>query len=351
MLFLKLVFIGAPCLGKTTMRRRLTREIDDIESSGEAEQPSTGTVESEHTVVVRNISSTTAVVTQSEWSASKDISQEASMVLQFIFQTTEESENDPKAEVAEKESPDTLQLGKKRKGFKQGVVSFLRKNFKIKDTKSKKPLSTATASATSSDDMADAEFIMSDDEILDFFTQALSTNWDEIKFLLDNTALLSMADTGGQPEFMDMQPALVIGPALYLIFCKLTQSLQSHYSISYRSSSGNSSVPIESTYTVEETIFQALSAIACLSSASDVPNPLSPEQGTPSKSDSNTLPIDGTALLSAGNTASKVSSKPTPLVTSPLTPSKSKAIIVGTHSDLVSEEEIQAFDADLQQRI
>ena len=34
-----------------------------------------------------------------------------------------------------------------------------------------------------------------------------------------------------------------------------------------------------------------------------------------------------------------------------LTPSKSKAIIVGTHGDLVSEDEIKAFDTDLQRKI
>ena len=181
---------------------------------------------------------------------------------------------------------------------------------------------------------------MSGDKINKFFTKLLSSNWDEIKFLLDNTALLSMSDTGGQPEFMDMQPALVIGPALYLIFCKLTQDLQSHYSISYLST-GESSVPVKSAYTVEENIFQAISAVACLGLES-------PEkQSIPLKSGISS-PIPGG--VSTGTTASEnVASEN--MTTSLLAPSKSKAIIIGTHSDLVNEEDIEKFDADLQQRI
>ncbi len=42
MWFIKVILLGAPRLGKTTARRRLTGEIKDISSSGEEEQPSTG---------------------------------------------------------------------------------------------------------------------------------------------------------------------------------------------------------------------------------------------------------------------------------------------------------------------
>lgn len=168
------------------------------------------------------------------------------------------------------------------------------------------------------------EITMSDNEIYDFFTEALSTNWEEIKFLCENTALLNMSDTGGQPEFMDMLPALVIGPALYLIFCKLNQPLQSHYTISYLSpSSGESTIPIQSTYTVEEVMFQALSAITCLSTSDQ------------SLNDASDGDLHGLGILGSQPSAS----------------TKSKAFIVGTHKDLVSEEEIEVFDADIQERV
>ena len=80
MIFLKMVFVGSPRLGKTSALRRLTGEIVDISSAGEPEQPSTGTVESGPTVVLRNLTSTT-VMTPSEWLATKNLTEEASILL------------------------------------------------------------------------------------------------------------------------------------------------------------------------------------------------------------------------------------------------------------------------------
>ena len=249
------------------MRRRLTREIDDIDSAGETTQPSTGAVETDHNVVIRNLSSTTAVVTPSEWSATKDISEEARMLFQFIYDTNNSIQSDDTNPVAPS--------GSRAGHFKNKIIEFFRNIFRIKkkvrlQVPSNEPEPPATEDTSepkppATEDISDnKDIIMSDEEILEFFTEALTANFEEVKFLLENTALLSMSDTGGQPEFMDMQPALVLGPALYLIFCKLTQSLQSHYSISYLSSSGDSTDPVESAYTVEEIIFQALSAVASL---------------------------------------------------------------------------------------
>ena len=339
--FLKMVFIGAPRLGKTTMRRRLTREIDDIDSAGEAEQPSTGVLEPEHNVIIKNFSSTTAVVTPSEWSATKGISEETRMLFQFIYQKDEKSNSESR--------------------------SISLREGSLPPTSTDKPRTSVfnpePPSAPESPDAIQKGIIMSDEEIIEFFTEALTTNFEEVKFLLENTALLSMSDAGGQPEFMDMQPALVLGPALYLIFCKLTEPLQSHYSISYLRSPGDSTVPAESAYTVEEVVFNALSAVACLGTAKSTGAAIvSRDVNTMSHADVsivtpgdsavppevNTPAVSGTLTTAVGGTLTPGSEQS---VASPLNPSRSIAMIVGTHSDLVGEDEIKAFDADLQKRI
>ena len=295
------------------MRRRLTREIDDIDSADEAIEPSTGVMKTDHNVVIRNLSSTTAVVTPSEWSATKDFSEEARMLLQFVYASN-------KSIVLSESSAEAIPESADRFGTK--IIEFFRNIFRTKKkvrlhVPSDEPEPPATEESSDNKDM-----IMSADEILEFFSEAQTTNFEEVKLLLENTALLSMSDTGGIPEFMDMQPALVLGPALYLIFCKLTQSLQSHYSISFLTSSGDSTDPVMSAYTGEEIIFQALSAIASASLAS--PGSLSVRPASPGAS-------PGVSTASSGV--------------------KSKAIIVGTHGDLVSEDEIKAFDTDLQRKI
>ena len=115
------------------MRRRLTREIDDIDSAGETTQPSTGAVETDHNVVIRNLSSTTAVVTPSEWSATKDISEEARMLFQFIYETNNSIQSDDTNPIALSESsayPEALPESADR--FVTKIVEFFRKIFRIK---------------------------------------------------------------------------------------------------------------------------------------------------------------------------------------------------------------------------
>ena len=323
-----MLFVGPSRLGKTTARRRLTGEIIDINSSGESEQISTGVVETGHSIVVRNISHTTAVVTPSEWSATKDLTHEARILLQFFYLTkSSDGTNDqevidsgsilpPQAEHLNIKYQSTISRFKKM--VKRNVVRFFRKNFgikkRVKTTDSFMEEERIHNANTDSESKID--LVMTDNEIFEFFQEAATTNWEEVKFLLENTALLNMSDTGGQPEFMDMLPALMVGPALYLLFCKLNQELKSSYTVSYLSSSGESTTPVESTYTVEEVMFQALSAIACLANSK-----------SERKEEGNQLFPD--------------------LMASP----QSKAFIVATHKDLVSEEHITKFDAELQERI
>ena len=79
----------------------------------------------------------------------------------------------------------------------------------------------------------------------------------------ENHAVLQIIDTGGQPEFHEMLPALITGPAVNLLVFKLTEDLQGRYEIIYRSSGGNSE-PYLTSLTHEEVIFRSLSSIACL---------------------------------------------------------------------------------------
>ena len=79
----------------------------------------------------------------------------------------------------------------------------------------------------------------------------------------DNHAMLHIIDTGGQPEFHEILPALITGPAINLLVFKLTEDLRSRYHITYRSPNGESQ-PYETSLTHEEVIFRSLASIACL---------------------------------------------------------------------------------------
>ena len=79
----------------------------------------------------------------------------------------------------------------------------------------------------------------------------------------DNHTMLHIIDTGGQPEFHEILPALITGPAINLLVFKLTEDLRSRYEIIYRTSAGDSK-PYKTSLTHEEVIFRSLASIACL---------------------------------------------------------------------------------------
>ena len=79
----------------------------------------------------------------------------------------------------------------------------------------------------------------------------------------DNHAMLHIIDTGGQPEFHEILPALITGPAINLLVFKLTEDLRCRYYITYQSPTGESQ-PYETSLTHEEVIFRSLASIACL---------------------------------------------------------------------------------------
>ena len=79
----------------------------------------------------------------------------------------------------------------------------------------------------------------------------------------EDHTMLHVIDTGGQPEFHEILPALITGPAINLLVFKLTEDLRSRYKIIYRSPTGESK-PYETSLTHEEVIFRSLASIACL---------------------------------------------------------------------------------------
>ena len=328
MWFIKVVLLGAPGLGKSTVRRRLGGEIDDISSCGETTAyPSTGTVESG--VVIRNLSSTTALMTPSEWHFTKDLSEEASFFFSYISRRkiggVAEISSPPESELTERNTqPEPVVASKlsDHSSKKPGILRRLQRRIRDKVRKSSTRSTDAVEPSARPIQSSSSQYKAIVLEVAKLFGSAASPKyWKDIKHLFKDTAYIKMEDTGGQPEFMDMLAALTIGPALYLLFCKLIDDLHSLYTVSYRSPSGESSTPVQSTYTVEEVLLSALASVSCFKSYS-----------TTSQVDSEETTSTGEGeLLASHNT--------------------SLAYILGTHKDLVSEQEIAEFDRKLQESI
>ena len=277
--FLKLVFAGTPRVGKTTVLRRIMGKIKNLIDAGEADvaQPSTGAVESKSSVFIRKLSSCTTLVTKVNWSIVESDADEASMLLQKLLQNVRSASTAPSAATA--------------------------------PTQSKTSLGQSSESSTTSTSSSPPA------SISDMFKEAsaLPKFSEEVNKLFG--AYLRIEDTGGQPELMDMLPALTIGPGLYLLFFNLEWSLNKEFSVFYQHPSGKATTPEKSKITLEEMLLSTLSSIFC-----------SQKLGENIKGD-NPNSSDIPEILKS---------------------SKSVAYLVGTHKDKVSEEKISQLDEDLQ---
>ena len=118
--------------------------------------------------------------------------------------------------------------------------------------------------------------------------------------------MVYLTDTGGQIEFEELLPLLVTGPSVFFLVFRLDQDLNKRFMVEYVHSTGESSEPYQSNYTVKEALFQSLASIASM----------------------------GTYVYNGEQV--------------PLRP---KVFFVGTHKDKVSQEQIDRINCSLKQLV
>ena len=324
MRFLKFLFSGPPRAGKATALRRLIGEIIDLLSAGEAKlvHSSTGAVESKRDLIVRTLSITTALVADDEWCVVNNHADEACLLFQMLKQSLEIP------------SYSTLAIGKR------GIQSLETKHVPSTSVPATGNMDTRimeTATTTSfTTATAQQQLLKSDTSSGKPKTTlpklSLSTPPNDIPVVVELfkkasaqpqfaesmqhffKAYLRIEDTGGQPELMDMLPALTISPGLYLLFFNLEWNLKKEFKVYYQHSSGKATTPEESKITLEEMLLSTLSSISCSCAPA---NSLKDEEACNSE------------------------------LHDILESSKSVAYFVGTHKDKVSEEQISQLDKEL----
>ena len=264
--------IGLPRSGKTSFWLRLMKKILNISR----EQPSTGLAKQCGQVLIRKANSSSGIISSSNWKLLGN-QDEAIMLSQFF--------------------------------------SYIAEN-----TKATSPASNITVDESGSKYSVAKSDFESESEIFSIINEALETNDNDIKYILEDSTLLISTDTGGHAEFLELQASLVSGPSFNLLFSRLQDDLDSLFDIYFTNEEGESSEKELSDLTVEEVMFQALSSIACFS---------------------NSFSVDSSESADAQDID----------VHKSLKCCKSKVLFVGTHKDKVSEEQIKKKDELLQQKI
>ena len=276
------------------MRRRLVGEILNL--ANEPVQASTGTAE-HHDVIVKlfedKTTTSTAIILKSEhtsvseWSSigkdksthETDIKEELLLLYRFIYGVFPTENKPPVSTVNRLES-------KVSRSPVPVIEKDAQNEFEVTQRQSSARVETDTvpspvlvegdpnASISTPQVSSVREHVLSSkqnlmEEIKDAFEAfdeiLRAGEQKQLKVLLDGTILMNMVDTGGHPAFLEMLPALTMGPALYLIFFRLNQELKNTYQIQYVSKDRKEISLGDSSYTVEEVLFQALSSISCFS--------------------------------------------------------------------------------------
>ena len=305
----KLIFLGPSMQGKTVTRQRLTKVIKNI-ASDNLDESNTGVSEQNTVLICKQITHATALARDDNDWIILDVDDECLFCLE---PSQTKSEFPPQLEslvtgrVVEKSPSPTLK--KIMPSSEQLPGSQYATDVHSKDQQGEIiPSSTATESLH----VRAESLSWTNSNIRRTLERRRKYNLVDLKLKLaelDKGSLLYMQDTGGQPELMDCLPALTIGPALYLLFCKLNTNLNDHYLVGYRSSDGNT-LPSQSHFTVQETLLTALSSIASMG-------------------------YSGTDI--ATNIEEQESNR------------DSCVYLIGTHKDKADNEAIDTLESDLQQ--
>ena len=101
------------------------------------------------------------------------------------------------------------------------------------------------------------------------FKDALrNKQWKTAQALVEDAFIIYFTDTGGQPEFQEVLPALTSGPSIFFLVFRICDHLNQNYIVKYVRKTSEKSVEYKTSYTLKEVIMQSLASIASICSYS-----------------------------------------------------------------------------------
>ena len=231
---LGLLLVGPPSVGKTTTLNRLLKVYKNISSAGDKAKPCSTLLANCHQVVAYMNKDAT------EWVCSEDVDEEAKVVFGYMY--ANKIDNVPNKEnisVIDKPTSETS------------------KEMEISSEKPQPKLQEKTGTKIQEISNKQDKLIRIKHRLQKLIK---SGNYSQMASLLSST-LLNINDVGGQPDFLEMLPALRNGPAMYLVFFDLSKELDEPYDIPF-SRDDTIITPYKAAHTVEATVSQILSSIA-----------------------------------------------------------------------------------------
>ena len=231
-------------MGKTTLKKRLLKTIKNLITSGVV-SPSGG-LEKPISVIIGETRECVTVVMESDldWKPQHNLLDEAQIVLEFIDKSHQSLPTSRPTTVLKPVSP-TL--------FPAPAMLPPATPVATTAVPSKSAPDSPTPREGEVDTLDDTKKLMQ--EVLS------SRKLRSIKDI-EKTTTLYFIDTGGQPEFHEIMPIILSGPALHLIFFNLAFDLDEPIPIQFCHQDGtDGTITYVSSYTGKQMIFQLLSTL------------------------------------------------------------------------------------------
>lgn len=321
----RFINVGIPRSGKTTFWRRLMKQIVNISTARENEQPSTGLAE-QHRVVIKEMNNLKSMLTPDDWYVLNE-DEEAKMIFQLFADSI--SSVDASSTIPAALNPSLLQTPADHEILtgEQADNAFALPASTSSQLQPEKLTGLDSGGKTCNDSPGISVLMTKEKhDIADIFplifNKAMQSTgqWESLKCALEQIILLSSTDTGGHAEFLGMHAALINGPSFNLLFSRLDQELGDLFRVYFTDEEGKSTDKEDSDSTVEEVLLQTLSSITCFGNCHHA--------GISASQDSNVLGIEKS-----------------------LKACQSKVLFVGTYKDKVTDEDIRKRDEEVRQLI
>ena len=283
--YLKFLFFGSPRSGKSTMRQRLLQEIINLAILG---QPSVSTGVAEACeVIIKKMTSETAAIAGSQWHSLKksvkrgatkenvvgiDIEYLTQIFYHLIFKTVASVPSPTSEAIPQPAESETSNGRDDPTPHDDNDVSVPDEPSPTQEKVKHQEASVEVSVEVSTDHSCDSEMAEIDKSFDELTSILQSDSPEELYLLLKALTLINMSDVGGQPEFLDVIPALTVGAALYLLFFRLDQDVHKRYPVKYLAPGSTIERTLTSSYCIEEVLHQAVASIACFSGHSSEEN-------------------------------------------------------------------------------
>ena len=274
--YLKFLFFGPPRSGKTSTRRRLVREIVNL-SQLIGPSVSTGVAET-NDVIIKKLTSEPAAIAGSQWWSMKkskegtqldmysegDLDYLAQLFYRLIYKNAAPASTNEPAPVQDNSDQLATKDSETTGHSNLSIVPASTTDHKVENTEVKVQVEEDTDLEILTR-ISDSEELEIQNAFEKLTTILQSDSPEDLKRLLEELTMINMTDVGGQPAFLDMLPALTIGPALYFLFFRLDQDFRTHYPVRFHPAESKSEITLQSSYCIEEVLYQCLASIACFS--------------------------------------------------------------------------------------